>query len=176
MKIAKLLAGFVVSAVIFFSCKKEEAVISNTLNDADLTFIKQAGISNYTEAETAKIAVAKATDTIVLSFAQQMLTDYANAKSDLAVMGTIVGFSVKDSIDAAHAETLTNLNVLARSRVFDSTYIRLQLVNYAATKDIYINELSNGSQLNVKGYANANLQIAELHYLRADSIATNLYH
>ena len=171
MKILKLLGGCFVAVLTIVSCKKEDDNINNQLNEADKNFILQAGISNVSEIEAAKIAVLKTTDTVVLSFAQHMLAEHTAAHNDLKTMGGVVGFTVKDTIDAAHATTIAQLNTLT-GRDFDSTYIHNQLLDHQAAINFYTDELNNGNQLNVKAYANTILQNIRLHYQRADSIAT----
>lgn len=175
MKIAKLLGGFFLAAIAFISCKKEDnSNINNALNDADNKFILLAGLSNSSETETAKIAVSKTADSLVLSFAQQMLSEHTRAQSDLKTMSAIVGFTVKDTIDTAHTTTVTLLNTLT-GRAFDSAYIHTQLSHHQGTIIFYTDEIKNGRQMNVQAYANTNLQNIRLHYQRADSIATAFY-
>lgn len=174
MKIVKLLGGCLVAAVVILSCKKEDNNITNVLNEADKNFILLAIISNYSEIETAKVALSKTTDTVVLSFAQQMLTCRTNARSDLKTMGTVVGFTVKDTIDTAHAATVALLDTMT-GRTFDSAYIHTRLLDYRATINFYTDELKNGRQINVKAYANTILKNIQLYYQRADSIAAAFY-
>jgi putative membrane protein len=100
-----------------------------------------------------------------------MLAEHTAAHNDLKTMGGVVGFTVKDTIDAARATTIAQLNTLT-GRDFDSTYIHNQLLDHQAAINFYTDELNNGNQLNVKAYANTILQNIRLHYQRADSIAT----
>lgn len=174
MKITKLLEGCLIAVAALLSCKKEDATIPNVLNDSDKNFIHLASMSNTFEKETSKIALSKSADSVVLSFAQQMLTDHTNAQNDLKTMGTVVGFTVTDTIDAAHAATITQLDTLT-GRTFDSAYIHTQLLDHEGTRKFYIDELENGNQVNVKAYANTILQNITLHYQRADSIAAAFY-
>lgn len=174
MKILKLLGVCLLAVLTILSCKKEGDTINNQLNEADNNFILQAGMSNVSEIEAAKVAVLKTTDTVVSSFAQQMLADHTAAQNDLKTMGGVVGFTVKDTTDAALATTIAQLNTLT-GRTFDSTYIHNQLLDHQATIDFYIDELNNGNQLNVKAYANTVLQSISLHHQRADSIANAFY-
>ncbi len=174
MKLLKLLAVFLAVAVIIFSCKKENDSISNVLNTADSNFIVKASIGNYSEIKTAKVAVSNATDSIVLAFAQSMLTEHTKAHSDLKTMGTIVGFTVKDTTDAAHEAIINQLNSLT-GRSFDSVYIHSQVTDHLATMDFYKDELNNGRQVNVKNYANYYLQNFTTDYQTADSIAVDFF-
>lgn len=174
MKILKLLSGCVMAAATILSCKKEDTTVSNVLNEADINFIRLAGISNHSEIETAKVALAKTADSVVLSFAQQMITDHTNAQSDLKTMGSVVGFTIQDTVDAAHTATIAHLDSLT-GRTFDSTYIHTQLADHNETINFYGDELAKGNQLNVRAYANTNLQNIKIHYQRADSIANAYY-
>jgi putative membrane protein len=169
MKTAKLLACCILTAVAILSCKKEQPV-NNQLNAADNDFIVLASASNAAETETAKVAVAKTADTVILSFAQQMILDHSKAQDDLKIMGGLVGFSVKDTIDAAHAAIIAQLDSLT-GRAFDSTYIHSHLANDQETTQFCTKEINNGQQLNVRAYANILFQTVQMHYQRADSIA-----
>ncbi len=171
MKIAKVLGACVMVAVTILGCKKQQNVnLSEKMNGADSNFVMLAGPSNYSQIETAKVAVSKASDSLVLVFAQQMLSEYTKAQSDLKVMGTIVGFTVKDTIDAAHNATIAQLDTLT-ARAFDSAYIHTQISDHQAMINFYSDELKNGRQINVQGYANAILQSIQTDLQTADSIA-----
>lgn len=162
------------AVVLIQACKKENKSTNNALNDADNNFIKLAGIGNYSETETAKIAISKTADSVVLSFANQMLTDHTNALSDLKIMGSIVGFSVKDTIDTEHTAIAAHLDSLS-GRAFDSAYIHTQLAEHATAISYYSDEVNNGNQQNVRAYANTLIQSITMHYQRADSIAEAFY-
>lgn len=171
MKIAKVLGACVMVAVTILGCKKQQNVnLSEKMNGADSSFIVLAGTSNYAQIETAKVALSKASDSLVLVFAQQMLSEYTKAQSDLKVMGIIVGFTVKDTIDAAHNTTIAQLDTLT-ARAFDSAYIHTQISDHQAMINFYSDELKNGRQINVQGYANAILQNIQTDLQTADSIA-----
>ena len=170
MKFTKLLSLCLATAFTVFACKKQVPNTTNLLNDADNIFIKQARIENFSETETAKRAISKSMDSAVLSFAQQMLTEHAKAQSDLQIMGTIVGFTATDTIDAAHAAILSQLETFT-GRTFDSTYVHNQVSDHQASISFYADELKKGNQLNVRSYANANLQNIQIDYVTADSIA-----
>lgn len=174
MKIAKLLGACLVVAIVVLSCKKNETpVVTNQLNDADSIFIRLAGYSNFAEVETAKVAISKSTDSLLLVFAQQMLAEHTKAQNDLKTMGTIVGFTVKDSIDTAHAATIARLDTLT-GRTFDSTYIYAQLADHDSMTNFYTDEIKNGRQMNVRAYAGSILQNIQADQVLADSVVATL--
>ena len=170
MKIAKLIACCVLTAASIWSCKKEVKVNNSQLNAADNDFIALAATINAAETATAKVAVAKTIDTMVLSFAKQMILDHSSVQGDLKIMGNLVGFTVKDTIDAAHAAIISHLDSLT-GRSFDSAYIRNELTSHQETMQFCIKELNTGQQLHVTAYANNLLQNEQLHYQNADTIA-----
>ena len=174
MKITRLFGFSLVSVLIAAACKKKVADTSNLLNEADNNFIKYARIENFSEAETAKKALLKSADSVVLSFANQLLSEHLRAQSDLQIMGRIVGFTATDTTDVDHMAALSQLDSLT-GRAFDSTYIRTRLAGHQAAINAYAAETKNGNQLNVRSYANANLQNIQIDYQRADSIATAFY-
>lgn len=174
MNILKMITVFFAAAVIIVACKKEDTNINKQLNDVDNNFVLLAGINNAAEVQTAKTAISKSTDTIVLSFAKQMLLQHDSAQSDLKIMGNIVGFTVKDTIDAAHAAIIPQLDTLT-GRLFDSVYMHTELANLQAMTNLYTGELKDGRQLNVRAYANTNLQNIQINYGRADSIVIAIY-
>src|SRR4051794_28908234 len=144
MKRWKFLMICAVLAASIVACKKnEEMVISNELNAADNNFILAASINNSFEIETSKIIVAKSTDSLMLSFAQYLLTEHTRAHDDLKVMGTIVGFTVSDSLDQSHTSVIKQLDSLA-GRSLDSVYIHNQVSEHDTTLGIYRTEINEG--------------------------------
>ena len=174
MKFLKLVGGCAVVMASVLSCKKKETTINNQLNATDNNFILLAGTNNTAEIETAKVAISKSADSVILSFAHQIMSQHTTAQNDLKTMGTIVGFTVKDTLDAAHAAVISHLDTLA-GKAFDSTYIHTRLINNQDVTTFYSEEIANGQQTNVRAYAKSNLEIIKLEYQRADSIATAFY-
>ena len=171
MKIAKLLCGSVLAALAIVACKKQQnETVSNQLNQADSTFISLAGPCNSSQVQTANLAISKSADSAVLSYAQQILAEYSKAQTDLKVMGTIVGFTVSDTIDTVHATIISQLETLTGG-TFDTAYIRTQLADYPSIVTFYNDEIKNGLQINVKAYANSILQNIQLDVQKADSTA-----
>lgn len=170
MKIIKLLGGCFFAAVTLLACKKENKVNNQQLNTADNNFIQIAATSNAAYVLAAKVAISKTTDTIISSYAQQILSAHSAAQDDLKIMGKLVGFTVRDTIDESHAAIITHLDSLA-GRMFDSAYIHNELSAHQETIQFCTKELNDGQQLNVTGYANNLFQNVQLQKQRADSIA-----
>lgn len=169
MKIAKRVTFCVLAAAIILSCKKEKTVVTH-LNAADNDFITLTVARNALEVKTANIVVSKSLDSLILSYAHQMILDHGKALDDLKIMGGIVGFTIKDTLDTMHTPIIAQLDSLA-GRSFDSTYIHNELASHDETMQLCIKELNSGEQLNVTAYANTLLQTEQLHHQTADSTA-----
>jgi putative membrane protein len=154
--------------VVLFSCSKDD---EDSLNSTDQTFLMQASVSNTTEIQAGQLAATKASSAIVKSFGQNMVAEHTLAQSDLKTIGSNVGMAVKDSVDPAHVVIMQQLTALTR-RAFDSAYIRTQLNDHQMTQTMFQTELNSGSHSEVKNYANTYLPHIQMHYTRADSIAT----
>lgn len=169
MAIKKFIFGaFVMAGVALVSCDKTK---DNKLNDQDEDFLIKASISNNAEVSAATLAIAKASNTKVKAFAQQMVTEHNMAQADLKRVGSTVNFAVKDSIDPAHVALATQLNAMS-GRAFDSAYMYAQVSDHRTTVALFQTELSNGRHQDVLNYANSYLPHIQMHLQSADSIAT----
>ena len=144
------------------------------LNEADENFMVRTSISNTAEVGTATLALNKATDPRVRSYAQHMIAEHSLAQTELKALGTAVGFPVKDTLDPAHQQIAAQLSALS-GRAFDSAYIHVQVIDHEATLTNFENELDNGRHRDVLGYAEKYRPHIEQHLVRADSIATALF-
>lgn len=156
----------------FIACSKDDDNgPTNTLNSADSTFIMHVALGNSAEVMAGGLAATKGEDAMIQSFGQMMVTDHTAAQADLKTVGTTVGVSVKDSVDAEHTTSLQTLNGLS-GREFDSTYIVNQIADHQTTVADFQTELSSGNRSEVKDFANKYLPKIQMHLEKADSIAT----
>jgi len=156
-----------------FACTKDKTKTSNTLNDADKTFMMQVSASNSAEVAAGALASTMGEDSLIKSFGDTMVAQHTTAQGDLKTLGTSVGVNVKDSVDADHTTLLQNLQGLS-GRAFDSTYIINQIADHQKTVADFQAELSSGSRSEVKDFANKYLPKIQMHLQKADSIATEM--
>lgn len=174
MSCFKTIIGFFLLFLLFTSCKKQSTVNTDVLNDVDLAFVVKSAIYDSAEIRTAQLALSKTTDSVIMSFASYMLAEHTTTRKDIKVMGGVVGFTIKDSIDDASIAIISTLNTLS-GREFDSAYVHTRLDNQAATESFFIDAITNGNQKNVNSFASSNLERIRLQYARADSIAKAFY-
>ena len=174
MNYLKIALSLISIIFLSFSCKKADTSNANVLNDADYIFIIKSAIYDSSEIRTAQLALAKTTDSVIMSYAQYMLAEHIITRNDLKIMGTVVGFSIKDSINAANLAVINQLNNLS-GREFDSSYIHSRLDGKVETENFFIDAINHGNQKNLKSYESSNLERIRLQYIRADSIAQAFY-
>jgi len=156
-----------------FACTKDKTKTTNTLNQADTTFMMQVSAANSAEVAAGTLASTMGEDAMIKSFGDMMVTDHTTAQGDLKGVGTTVGVDVKDSVDADHTTLLQTLQGLS-GREFDSTYIINQIADHQKTVADFQAELSSGSRSEVKDFANKYLPKIQMHLQKADSIAIEM--
>jgi len=142
-------------------------------NDTDRNFMSKAGYANRNEVDFAQLALSKSSNDSVKNFAQMMITDHTAGIAGLDTLGTKFSFSLPTTIDSVHAAMKTQLSALSGYR-FDTAYMNGQIKDHTATIDLFQNELSQGRNPDVRGYASRNLPHIQLHKQRADSIREKL--
>ena len=116
MNYLKTIIGFTFCFLVFSSCKKQSTNNTDSLNAEDLAFVVQSAIYDSAEIRTAQLALVKTTDSVILSYAQYMLSEHITTRKDLKVMGSVVGFSIVDSLNDANIAIINNLNTLTGDR------------------------------------------------------------
>src|ERR1700712_711550 len=80
---------------------------STTLNATDQMYITQTAIGNQAEIMAGQLAATKATNAGIKAFGQMMATEHGTAQTDLKQLGTNVGMTVSDTVDAEHRDLMT---------------------------------------------------------------------
>jgi len=168
----KRISTFVLSLILITAaCKKSEDSNTAPITDTDRVFVSQASSYDSAEIRIANMALSKTTDSVIISFAQYMLDEHKRTRNDLKIMGTIVGFTVKDTLTAGQMSSIANLDTMS-GRKFDSVYIHTRAEARTDVVNFFQSEIKNGSQVNVKAYATSTLERVKAQYDRADSITT----
>ena len=166
-----LLASTFATAIFLTACDKEDDTADVTAQDE--TFSVKASQSNRAEIELSTMAITKATNNGVRTFAQQMITDHTAAQADLVntVNGLDTDINLSDSLDAEQMAMRTMLQSLS-GPAFDSAYIDGQVKSHTKTLGIFDTEISAGQNAQVKGYASDKRPNIAMHLEMADSLYT----
>lgn len=169
----RILLACGMAAVLFAACKKDDDNNSNNISDADRTFMQMAAYSNNDEIDAGTLASTKGNMASVRSFGSMMVTDHGMAQTDLQSLASQKGVTLPsgpDSLHIAMKQMMMNLS----GRDFDTAYMNAQVRDHQATITLMQNEISNGSNQDVKNYASSKLPTIQMHYHMADSIARTL--
>lgn len=172
--LTKILFACLLTGTALLSCDKNDDGNNNDLNAQDRNFILQASLSNTAEIQTGTLASTKGDSSAIKMFGEMMNTDHTQAQTDLKSVGTTVGVTVPDSIDAAHVTLMQTLNGLS-GREFDSVYITNQITDHQATIAAFQAEQTSGGRSQVMDFANTYLPKIQMHLQKADSIATAMH-
>jgi len=169
----KLMRGIYVAVVLmcFTACDDDDDNDSKEmLAQTDDQFVEKAARGNHTEVDFGRLAVDNAQSELVKSFAQQMVTEHGAAQQELKTLANnFDDIDWSEQLDASHEQMKQHLMTLS-GREFDSAYMTSQVADHQTTVDLFDNEIENGSNPQVKAYANKYHPHIQHHLERADSI------
>ncbi len=166
----KILASLVLAVIILSCDKNDDDDNGNGLNSTDRGFVLKAASSNEAEISLGQLGQLNATDPGVVYFAQLMVNEHIAAKASLNTVASGVGLSTPDTLDAVHIALRNRLDTLS-GFIFDSVYIRTQVLDHQGIISSYENELIGGANSALRNYADDMLPILRRHLEIADSIA-----
>jgi putative membrane protein len=130
--------------------------------DKTVKFVQQATLNSYTEVESSKIALQKARNTYVKTFASTLMNDHTAADADLkslAIAKNIPSDSLATNKDTD--EKIKQLTAVT-GEAFESIYIQMMIKDHEQAVSLYEQaEASDDEQ--VKAYAKKYLPMVKLH-------------
>jgi putative membrane protein len=132
------------------------------------TFVKKAALGGMTEVETSKLAVSKAQDPKVRSFAQQMVRDHSAANEELKSLAARKGWTLPTSLDAEHKGVVQKLS--AKSGVaFDEAYSKQMMEDHEKTVAMF-EAASKSSDKDLAQWVTKTLPTIEQHEQLASTL------
>ena len=172
MKTNKWIFAIMVASLAWVSCDEDE---DNPLNKPDLTetdetFVEVAARSNMAEIEFGELAATKATDVLIKSFAQQMVSEHTAAQNELEDLADDYGgIEWPNDLDQGHDSIMVQLNN-ATGYTFDTLYLKTQVTAHQNAVNIFGTAKTNATDTRVKAYAAKYHPRIEMHLEKADSI------
>lgn len=156
-----LLSAFLVVGVA--SCDNDDdEPISEKVSQQDRNFA--ISTSQFVNAQIAfgQLALENGQDDSVLDFSRMMLADNLASKTELKGIVESNKVEVSESI-TAEMQAIYNELVLLRGEAFDKVYIRSQINLLEASKSMFENEMNNGENFSIKGFADKTLSQVKSH-------------
>lgn len=139
-----------------------QAQMTPTLSTTDASFINAIGKGGIAEVKFGEVAQTQATRTDVRAFAAQMVSDHTAANEALTSLARMKQMTPPDDMDLNHKAAHDRLSNTAGTE-FDRVYIEGQVQEHTATEAAFQDEISNGSDADVKAFAEKYLPTIQHH-------------
>jgi putative membrane protein len=111
----------------------------------DEEFVKKAAAANASEIAASQVALEKAQNPAVKTFAQQMINDHTKAGDQLKTLASSKGYKVPDEPDTMHKAAMLKLKAKSGDS-FDQAYTDQMRKDHAMAVELFSNA-ANSSQL-----------------------------
>jgi len=165
-----LVSACLLIAFIAFGCKKDNQSGGGSSTDQDFT--SQASMDNFTEISLGQVAKAKAADTAIVRYADQVIAERVQASAQLKDIASRLKISAPDTMNAQQAVLKTQLSALS-GREFDSVYIHSEITSHDNAVVLYQHEMNFGSNGELKDFATQNFSRLQTTLNLADSLVVN---
>jgi putative membrane protein len=174
-RIARTILFVGISSALLSSCKKDDTTSPGTANSnaVDVAFLSKASLSNLAEIELGKLTQTNGGDTMVKNFGTLTVHEHTLAQTELVSLASSKSTSIPLEIDSAHKAMKAKLSTLSGAK-FDTAYIHGQIIDHTKTSTDFQTEISQGTDQDIKAYANRYLPHVTIHLQKADTIMVKL--
>lgn len=152
------------AAVISLACQGAFAAQSND------DFVEDASAKGVAEVEAGKLAQEKGSAADVKSFADMMVKDHTAANEKLKAIADSKKLEVSTNQELLD-KTKSIILELRSSKSFDQAYANNQVKAHEATIEIFQAEAKNGTDPDLKAFAEKTLPTLEAHLKQAKALA-----
>jgi putative membrane protein len=147
-----------------------QAQMTPSLSTTDANFINTVGAGGHAEVQFGQLAQTQATRTNVRAFAAQMVSDHTAAGNELASLAQLKQMTPPADMDLNHKAKYDQLSKIAGGE-FDRVYIQGQVEDHTAVVNAFQNEITNGTDSDVKAFAQKHLPTIQHHLEMARQLA-----
>jgi putative membrane protein len=138
-------------------------------------FLKSAALSGIGEVSLAKLALKKAVNPDIQSFAKMMVADHEAANAEVTRLAKPLDVTLPTQIGARRNGIERKMRKLNdRDRAFDRAYIEQAVEDHKKAIELFEKQAAHGTDADVKAFAAATLPKLKEHYDLAGSLATKL--
>ncbi|MEI6535020.1 MAG: DUF4142 domain-containing protein [Verrucomicrobiaceae bacterium] len=147
------------------------AAEKDTLNDADVNFVKHAAASGMAEVKLAGLGVQKAVNTDVKTFAKMLVTDHSQANTELKSLATTKGVELSAVIDPKHATTFQTLEKYSGPE-FDKQFLADIISDHKTCVSNFEEASKNAKDGDVKAFADKMIPTLKAHQAKAEELSS----
>lgn len=130
----------VCSAILTFTTTTRAAssdeAMGGTLSSHDLKFVSEAATGGMTEVKASQLAVDKAINPDVKSFAQKMIDDHTKANLELKTLAEGKGVTMPTDLTSSQQSHIDDLTKLGGDD-FDKAYVKMMVKDHQSTVDLF---------------------------------------
>ncbi|MHB1081288.1 MAG: DUF4142 domain-containing protein [Prosthecobacter sp.] len=156
------------AAMIFTS--NSNAAPKDTLDAADVKFVKSESAAGTAELKLAELGVQKAGRADVKAFAEMLVTDHTQANKELAGLASTKGVEVSAVISPKHAEEFQKLEKATKAD-FDKEFLSDMISDHKKCVSKFEEAAKDSKDSDVKGWAEKMLPTLKAHLAKAEELA-----
>ena len=162
----------VVITTLMIACTKSSDN-PNEVNATDKAFLVQAYQAGKEEIRTGQMALSQSANPAIKTLAQNLISGYTDAQSDLLAVASKVGFALTDTF-SLRTQTASTLTALSGDS-FDTAYAGSRMRSQMKVLSIFQNELNNGNNTYIRYYYfNKYVDQVRKYFSQADSLSKAL--
>ena len=136
--------------------------VAQSPSASDGEFVAKASVGNTFEVEEAKLALDKATDGRLKSYAQKMIADHGDAMKKLETASGKAGDKATMMLDKPHQAMLDNLKTFSGTD-FDKIYTADQVASHAEAVALLSDYKQNGKNGDLLSWTKEALPVVKSH-------------
>jgi len=139
------------------------------LSAQDRNFIEHAASGGTTEVQEAQVAQGKAQSPQVKQFAQRLIDDHTKNNQQLMTLAQQLGVTVPTTPTATDQQEMSKLQSQS-GKSFDHAYVQHEVTDHQHDITMFQQEIQNGSDPQVKAFAQQTLPILREHLRLAQQL------
>ncbi|MBB6328914.1 putative outer membrane protein [Algoriphagus iocasae] len=162
---AVLLAAFAIGGLS--SCENEDdEPIVDTVSEQDMNFAMSASQHTNAQISFGELALSNGEDDSVLEYARLLVDENTESKEELAAIADGKDVEISDGITSEMQAKYDELAAL-KGEEFDKAFINFQVDLLNDSMSMFENQIDNGENFTISGYAEKSLGIVKDHKAEA---------
>ena len=164
-------SAFALAAVMMCAPQGASASPKDTLNAADVAFVKQAAASGRAEVKLASLGAKKADRADVKAFAGMVAADHTKVNDELKALASTKGVELSAVMEAAHADKFQKLEKVS-GKEFDKEFLAHMVSSHKKGISLYEKAAKDASDKDVKKFADKTLPALKSHLAKAEALTS----
>jgi putative membrane protein len=155
---------------MFMLASNGMAAEKDTLDAADVKFVKHAAAAGMAEVKVAELGAAKAENADVKAFALMIAADHTKVNEELKALATTKGIELSAVIEPKHADTFQGLEKAAGA-AFDKEFLATLVSSHKKSVSNFEEAAKDAKNADVKAFAEKTLPALKTHLEKAKELA-----